>query len=113
MPNQNNIQNPQTSVPKTPQMNDRDFANDLLSTEKYLTAAYSTALNEMSHETLYRDLKTIFNETQDCQRHLFNLMYQKGWYSLQAADSQQLQQDYQKFSTEKTQQFPNQGNIMQ
>ncbi|HEU5141201.1 MAG TPA: spore coat protein [Bacillales bacterium] len=94
-------------------MNDRDFANDALATEKYMTAAYSTALNEMSHDMLYRDIKTVFNETQDCQRNLFNLMYQKGWYSLKASDPQQLQQDYQKFSNEKTQQFPNPGNLMQ
>ncbi|HET7657754.1 MAG TPA: spore coat protein, partial [Bacillales bacterium] len=76
----------------------------------YLTAAYSTALNEVSHETLYQDLKTIFNETQDCQRQLFTLMFQKGWYSLKAANPQQLQQDYQKFSSERTGQFPHPGN---
>lgn len=109
--NQNQFQNPQTNVPKTPQMNDRDFTNDMLTTEKYMTNAYSIALNEVSHESLYRDLKTVFNETQDAQRHLFNLMFQKGWYQLKAADSQHLQQDYQKFSTEKSQQFPNPDNV--
>lgn len=112
MPNQNKIQNPKTNVPETPQINDRDFANDMLATEKYMTAAYSTALNEMSHEQLYRDVKTIFNETQDCQRNWFNVMFQKGWYSFAAANPQQLQQDYQKFSNEKNQQFPNQNNMM-
>lgn len=111
MQSQNQIQNPKANVPETPQMNDRDYTNDLLATEKYLTTAYSTALNEVSHETLYQDLKTIFNETQDCQRHLFNLMFQKGWYSLKAAESQQLQKDYQKFSSEKAGQFPNPGNV--
>ncbi len=48
--NQNKIGNPETQVPKTPQMNDRDFINELLATEKYMTDSYSTALNEMSND---------------------------------------------------------------
>ena len=28
--NQQKVQNPETQVPKTPQMNDRDFVNDML-----------------------------------------------------------------------------------
>ncbi len=45
----NKIQNPAVQIEKTPQMNDRDFTNDMLATEKYITDAYSTALNEASH----------------------------------------------------------------
>ena len=37
-------------------MNDRDFINDLLSTEKYMTDGYNTFLNEASHEALYQDI---------------------------------------------------------
>lgn len=96
--NQNKVQNPETQVPKTPQMNDRDFANDMLSTEKYITAAYSTALNEASNQAIYQDLSTIFNETQDCQRNLYNLMFKHGWYSLEKADQQKIQQAYQQFN---------------
>ncbi|WP_066174997.1 spore coat protein [Bacillus marinisedimentorum] len=111
--NQGKIQNPETSVPETPQMNDRDFANDLLATEKYMTASYSTALNEASHQELYNDLAMIFKETQDCERDFFNLMFQKGWYSFDAAQGQQLQQTYQQFSGYKNQ-FPyTTGNTVQ
>ncbi|RBW71247.1 spore coat protein [Bacillus taeanensis] len=110
--NQSKIQNQETMIPKTPQMNDRDLINDMLATEKYLTASYSTALNEASHEQLYRDLSAVFNETQDCQRHLYNLMFQKGWYSLDAAQDQKLQQSYQQFSGY-TNQFPYNTNMKQ
>ncbi|MBU8906628.1 spore coat protein [Desertibacillus haloalkaliphilus] len=97
--NQNSkIENPQTQVPKSPQMNDRDFINDQLSTEKYMTSSYSVAMNEASHEGLYRDIATIANETQDCQRNLFNLMFKKGWYSFEAEPQQKLNQSYQQFS---------------
>ncbi|WP_077624915.1 spore coat protein [Sediminibacillus massiliensis] len=92
------VQNPETQVPKTPQMNERDFVNDVLSTEKYMTASYSVALNEASNQAFYQDLAAIFKETQDCQRNLYNLMFQKGWYSLESADLQKVQQSYQQFS---------------
>ena len=91
------IQNQEAQVPKTPQMNDRDFTNDMLSTEKYMTDSYSTALNEASNEPLYKDLLSIFTETQNMQRELYDLMFQKGWYKLEAAEQQKLQQSYQQF----------------
>lgn len=95
--NQNSIQNPESQVPKTPRMNDRDFANDLLATEKYMTASYNTYLNEASHQSLYQDVLNIFTETQNEQRELYNLMFRKGWYKLEAADQQKMQQTYQQF----------------
>ena len=36
-------------------MNIRDFANDLLATEKHITDAYSTYLNEASNQALYQE----------------------------------------------------------
>lgn len=95
--NQQRIKNPESQVPKTPQMNERDFINDLLATEKYVTTSYSMALHEASHQGLYNDLMSIFSETQECQRDLYELMFRKGWYGIEAADQQQLQQTYQKF----------------
>ncbi|WP_226580293.1 spore coat protein [Halobacillus litoralis] len=104
--NQNQkIQNPETNVPQTPQMNERDFINDQLTTEKYMTASYNIALNEASNQTIYQDLATIFKETQDCQRNLYNLMFKNGWYGLEQEETQKLDQAYQKFSGYQTQ-FP-------
>jgi spore coat protein CotF len=108
--NQNQIQNPETQVPKTPQMNDRDFLNDMLTTEKYMTSAYSIFLHEASHQQLYQDMMNIFTETQNCQRELYNLMFKKGWYKLEAADPQKLQQSYQQFQGY-TNQFPYQNTV--
>ncbi|WP_408007568.1 spore coat protein [Pseudalkalibacillus sp. A8] len=106
------IQNPETNIPKTPEMNDRDFINDVLATEKYLTDAYSTALNEASHQALYQDISSIAKETQDCQRNVLNVMFQKGWYTFEQAQPQKLQQAYQQFSGYKNQ-LPNGGTPMQ
>lgn len=109
---QQKIKNPETQVTKGPQMNDRDFVNDLLSTEKYMAASYSSALNEASHQALYQDILTIRNETQQSQRDLYNLMFNNGWYSLEAADTQKLQQSHQQFSNYIQQQSPY-GNMTQ
>jgi len=101
----NKIQNPSTHVPKTPEMNDRDFINDCLTTEKYLTSSYSVALHEMSHQALYQDLMTLFNETEKCQRDMYDLMFKKGWYSVNAESPQTIQQTYQQFTQYATNQF--------
>jgi spore coat protein CotF len=108
--NQQKIQNPETQIPKTPQMNDRDFINDMLTTEKYMTTAYSVAMHEASHDGLYQDILSIFNETENCQRDLYNAMFRKGWYKIEAADQQKLQQAYQQFQGY-TNQFPGGSNI--
>ncbi|UTR15902.1 spore coat protein [Salipaludibacillus sp. LMS25] len=94
---QSKIQNPKTQISETPQMNDKDYINDILTMEKYMTSSYSTAMNEASHETLYMDIETICTEAQRCQRELFNLMFEKGWYSLEASDAQKLDQSYQQY----------------
>ncbi|MBU8880832.1 spore coat protein [Bacillus sp. FJAT-29790] len=94
---QNAIQNPETQIPKTPQMNDRDFTNDLLAMEKYMTSSYCTYLHEASHQALYQDMLNIFTETQNEQREFYNMMFKKGWYKVEAAEQQKLQQSYQQF----------------
>lgn len=108
--NQNKIQNPETQVPKTPEMNERDFMNDLLSMEKHLTGSYALAQNEASHSGLYQTIYSISNETQDMQRKLFNLMFEKGWYSLEKAEQQKISALAQQFSGYKNQ-FPYQTGI--
>lgn len=106
--NPNVIKNPKPANEpqvKGPQMNDRDYLNDILATEKYLTDSFNTAVREASHDALYQDMMTILNESHQAQRQAFNLMFQKGWYKLEAEQQQKLDQAYQQFSNYSTQ-FP-------
>ncbi len=103
MANQNNnqIANPQSgqlSQVKGPQMNDRDFVNDALSTCKYLTDSFNVAVREASHQQLHSDMLQILMETHQSARELYNLMFQKGWYKLEAEEQQKLQQASRQFS---------------
>lgn len=97
---------------KGPQMNDRDRLNDVLASEKYLTGNLNTFATEASHRALHQDVMMMLNETHMCTRDLFNLMFQKGWYKLQAEPAQQMQQSHQQFQGYQTQ-FPYGSNMMQ
>lgn len=90
---------------KTPEINDRDRLNEILSTEKYLASGYNTACNEASSEDLYRVQLQLLNEIHDAQRNLFNLMHQKGWYKIEAEDVNKISKKAQQFANYRTQ-FP-------
>lgn len=104
----NQVANPQSgTLPKVkgPEMNDRDRVNDILSMEKHLISTTNIAAWEASHTQLHQDTLTVCNESQSCHRELFNLMFQKGWYKLEAEEQQKLDQAHQQFSNYATQ-FP-------
>lgn len=111
MPNQgqqnpNVLKNPQTgqlSQAKGPEMNERDFVNDILATEKYITDNFNIFAREASNQTLHRDVMDILNESHQAARNLFNMMFKKGWYSLTAAQQQDIQQTAQQFQNYQTQ----------
>lgn len=104
------IKNPPLNPPKGPEMNDRDRINDVLAMEKYMCSNLTIAAWEASHNQLHDDLMTVVTETMACHRDLFNVMFQKGLYSLEAAEQQKLDSAYQQFSGY-TNQIPYQGQI--
>jgi len=106
--NPNMIQNPKPANEpqvKGPEMNDRDRLNDVLATSKYLTDSFNVAVREASHTSLHQDMLTILNETHQATRQAFDLMFQKGWYKLEAEQQQKLDQSFQQFNNYSTQ-FP-------
>lgn len=90
---------------KTPEMNDRDFINDALATCKYITDSLNITVREASHNQLYSDMLQILEETHQSTRKLFNLMFEKGWYKLEAEEQQKIDQAHKQFSNYSTQ-FP-------
>ena len=83
----NKISNPKTEVPETIELNDCDYLNETLACEKNMSINMTYALNETSNDTLYNELYPIFKEIKDEQRKLFNLAFEKGWYSLEKAEA--------------------------
>ncbi|GAA3407196.1 spore coat protein [Paenibacillus hodogayensis] len=93
----------QEAQPNGPEFSDRDRINDILSVEKYLTSGYNTGLNEMQNPKLRQTVGTILQDVHQNQFQLFDLMFQKGWYKLNAADQQAIAQAHQQFTGYKTQ----------
>ena len=98
--NNNEISNPKTDVPKGMQLNDKDYMNSLLSTLKEMVKGYSVALTEASNENLYNQYKEMFDEYSNLQREVFELMFKKGWYALEAANGNKVKTKYQTLKTE-------------
>lgn len=109
---QQQIKNPSASLgqSKGPQINDRDNLNLALAQEKYLTDNFNLFVREASHRQLHTDVMRIFIETHAITRELFNLMFRKGWYTLECEQKQKLAQSYQKFQGYSSQ-FPYPGQM--
>jgi spore coat protein CotF len=90
---------------KGSEMNDRDRVNDVLALEKYLTDSFNVSAREASHPNLHQDIMTILNETHQCQYQMYELMFRKGHYKLQAEQQSTLDQTYQQFNNYASQ-FP-------
>lgn len=90
----NKIENPKLEVPTGINLNDKDYITCLLSKLKELVKNYAVALTEASNENLYNEYKTIFDEYSNMQRDVFELMFQKGFYSLEKAEENKISEKY-------------------
>lgn len=88
--NNNTVANQEQTTPKNKEMNDIDYLNDMLATEKRLITNYAIASIEASNDFLYEEINNIYHETHNLQRQLFNLLFKKGWYKLEKADQHKI-----------------------
>lgn len=86
----NKIENEKVNVPCGKCMNDKDYANSLLSTLKELVKNYAIALTEASNEVLYNKYKEMFDTYASMQRDVFEFMFRMGWYKLEKADNNKI-----------------------
>lgn len=98
--NNNQISNPKTEVPKGTGINDKDYMNSLLSCLKEMVKNYAIALTEASNETIYNEYKTMFDNYSNLQREVFEIMFRKGWYSLEKAETLKVNNKYQTLNQE-------------
>ena len=93
--NNNQIFNTKTEVPKGILLNDKDYANSLLSCLKEMSKNYIISMSEASNEKLYQEYHGIFNEIILLQRKVYEFMFRNGWYILEVAEKQKINQKYQ------------------
>lgn len=98
--NNNQIANPQTPTEPGIQLNDKDYITCLLSILKEMEKNYVIAMTESSNESLYQSHHSIFQELSKLQRETYELMFRKGWYSLEKAEATKINQKHQTLSQE-------------
>lgn len=98
--NNNEISNSKTEVPKGTEINDKDYINSLLSCLKEMVKNYAIALTEASNENLYSKYKEMFDKYSSLQREVFETMFRKGWYSIETAETQKINNKYQTLNQE-------------
>lgn len=98
----NQICNPEKEVPKTIEMNDRDYLNAILEQEKNMSNNLSIAIDEASNMEIFHEYYEIFNALKEAARDAYNLAFKNGWYKLEEENpnkvSQKLQELNQKFN---------------
>jgi len=75
---------------------DKDIVMLLLELEKNMVKNYATAITEASNDTLNQKIQELFNMSNRAQRDLFNLAKSKNWYTLEYAQIQKINSEYQK-----------------
>lgn len=98
--NNNKISNTKTEVPTGKALNDKDYINSLLSSLKEMVNNYSVSLTEASNENLYNNYKSMFDNYIKLQREVYELMFRKGWYGLEKAETQKISSKLQMLNQE-------------
>lgn len=96
----NKISNQTTEVPKTNEMNDKDYITSVLAIEKYIVKDLAVAMTEASNNDLYNEYYDMYDEISDIQRQLYNLMFRKGWYCLEMAEENKIMEKLNKLNEE-------------
>lgn len=90
----NKIQNPKIELDSSIEMNDENYLNDILETEKNMSVNFTYALNEASNETLFNKIYEMFKQIKEAQRILFELSFRKGFYTLEKAETNKINEEY-------------------
>ena len=86
----NKVQNPKIELDSSIEMNDENYLNDILETEKNMSVNFTYALNEASNETLFNEIYEMFKQIKEAQRNLFELSFRKGFYTLEKAETNKI-----------------------
>lgn len=92
------IKNKEVKVSNNEEMNDKDILNDVLISYKHLVSSYGIALNEASNKNIYKLYLDAFLSSSKTQASLFETSFKNGWYVLETADEEKIENAYTKFS---------------
>jgi len=67
---------------------DKEITQTLLNEHKLCASSLTNLVLESSNQTLRNDAAGLLNRTFQHQKNIYDLMTQKGWYSIQQANQQ-------------------------
>ena len=82
----------------TQSFDDKEMLNDALSTQKFLTGDYNAIASECAHPAVRDEFMNILNEEHQIQQEIFSEMQKRGWYQVEAAEQQKVDQAKQKYT---------------
>ncbi|MDQ7793072.1 MAG: spore coat protein, partial [bacterium] len=71
-------------------LNDKDIAQDLLTSEKYVTTLVATGTLEASNPQVRNTMSQIHSEMESTSRRVFDYLNARGWYNPRIADPQSI-----------------------
>ncbi|SMB99047.1 Coat F domain-containing protein [Thermanaeromonas toyohensis ToBE] len=83
-----------------PGMDDKLMASDCLASQKFLASCYNMAITECANQDLRRDFFNIYQDEQNCLKMVFDSLNARGWYNLQMANMQDINQLQQQMRQE-------------
>jgi len=69
---------------------DKEIVQTLLNQHKLCATSLTNLILESSNQALRNDVAGILNRTFQHQKNIFDIMTQKGWYTVQQASQQEL-----------------------
>lgn len=81
-----------------PSFGDREIMDDLLASQKQITAEYNTAANECASSALQTEFMTLLGEEHQIQMELFQEMQKRGWQTVQKAGEQEITAARERFT---------------
>lgn len=89
-------------------MKEKDYLTTMLTIEKAMVKNYAVAMTEASNDVLNEKFHKLYDEANELQRKIYNLMSSKGWYKLEAADENKIQNKINTMTTDFNQLSSNQ-----
>ena len=77
---------------------DKDRMMDALSSQKFLSGIYNESLNEAYHTPVKSCFSDLLEDVHRTQEDLFTLMNERGWYPVENAEEQKVEQARLKFA---------------
>ena len=79
------------------QLTEKEILQDCLSSQKQAAATYNTFAGECVNEQLRTTMLNILDDEHKIQANIFSTMQSNGWYQVEPADQNKVQQAKQKF----------------